>query len=137
MLPMLGCMSADEQAVIGNRVDAAFRVTGLLVRAIAYAGIAALADRYDFGRAILTGVLAGDLLSRLLALTWELRECWIAAVAELAVLGVVFLFVRPWLVWPDDPASRALVGLAGFGVLAGQVGSTVFTRLGPHQDGFT
>ncbi len=129
-------MGTREEAVIGDRVDAALRIIGLLVRALAYAGIAALAERYDFGRAVLTGVLAGDLLSRLVALAWELRECWIAAAAELALLGLVYLFVRPWLVWPDDPAMRAIVGLACFGVLAGQLGATVFTRLEPHENGF-
>lgn len=130
-------MTAAERELTIRRLDAAIGFAGLFARTFAYSAIAALANQYDCGRAILTGIFAGDLLSRLVALGLEWRDSRLAVAAELLLLGLVFLCVRRWLWWPDDQAERAIVGLAGFGVFAGQVGGSLVTRLGPRDDGWT
>jgi len=129
-------MTSTEHGLTVQRVDAAIRFGGLLVRALAYAGIYAIADRYDCGQAILTGVLAGDFLSRLVSIAWEWRDGMLQFAAELALLLLVFLFVRSQMVWPEDLALRAIIGLAAFGVFSAQIGGTVFTRLGSSENGF-
>lgn len=119
-----------------QQVDAAIRFGGLLLRALAYAAVYAIAGRYDCGAAILTGVLAGDLGSRLAALSWQWREEPLQSAAELALLGIVLLCVRSQMTWPDDQALRAIVGLTAFGVFTAQFGGTVLVRLGPARGGF-
>ena len=136
-LPMHGPgMTTTDGGLTVQRVDAAIRFGGLLVRALAYAAIYALADRYDCGRSILTGVLAGDIGSRLVSIAWEWRDGLLQFAAELVLLLLVFLFVRSQMVWPEDLALRAIVGLAAFGVFSMQLGGAVFTRLGPSENGF-
>jgi hypothetical protein len=130
-------MTAAERELTIQRLDATIGFAGLFARALAYSAIAALANQYDCGRAILTGILAGDLSSRLVALALEWSDSRLAVAAELLLLGLVFLCVRSWLWWPDDQAERAIVGLAGFGVFAGQVGGSLLTRLGPGDDGWS
>lgn len=128
-------MEAVDHARLGERIDTAFRAAGLLLHAAIYTAIAALADHCDFGGPMLTGVLAGDLLGRLLALAWDWRENAVLAVAELALLGLVYVCVRRWLVWPEDPAMRAVLGLAGFGTFTARFGSTWWRRA-RSEEGF-
>lgn len=130
-------MAAADQEITIQRIDAAIGFAGLFARVLAYSAVAALANQYDCGRAILTGIFAGDLLSRVVALGLEWRDSRVAVAAELLLLGIVFLCVRTWLWWPEDQAERAIVGLAGFGVFAGQVGGSLLTRLGPSDDGWS
>lgn len=137
MLPMVPSMSAADEIEISNRVDAAIGYTGLVLRALAYAFIAAVANHYDCGRALLTGVLAGDLLSRFFALALDWRDQWIPVASELILLGIVFLFVRSSLEWPADQAMRAILGLAAFGTFSAQAGGSLLTRLGAGENGFS
>lgn len=119
-----------------RRVDAAITFGGMLARALAYAAVYLLAGNYDCGPAILTGVLAGDFGSRLVSIAWEWCDGLLLFTAELALLGLVFLCVRSQMVWPEDLALRAIVGLAAFGVFSVQIGGTVLTRLGASERGF-
>jgi hypothetical protein len=129
---MPAAMPADDAApVIEHAVDLA----ALVLRALAYAGFAAFASRYDCGQAILTGVFAGDAAASVVATAWAARDRR-QALGELAVLGLVFLWVRAGLVWPDDQAQRAILGLAAFGVFVGRAGTTVLSHLGPRENGF-
>lgn len=128
-------MASDEQLGF-ERVDAAIHLGSLLLRAAAYAFVYGVADRYDCGRALLTGVWLGDMIGNLIGLAWRWRETVVQALAELALLLVVFLFVRSQLVWPDELPLRAILGLAAFGVFAAKVGGTVLTHLGPDARGF-
>jgi hypothetical protein len=137
MLPMVSSMAATDEIELCNRVDAVIGYSGLVLRALAYTFIAVIADQYDCGRALLTGVLAGDMLSRLFALALDWRDQWISVVSELILLGIVFLFVRSSLVWPDEQAMRAILGLAAFGTFSAQVGGSLLTRLGPGENGFS
>ena len=129
MLPMVDPMSAND-IEISNRVAAAIGYTGLVLRALAYACLAGIANHYDCGRALLTGVLVGDLLSRLFALALDWRDQWIAVLSELLLLGLVFPWGRSSMVWPDEQAMRAILGLAAFGTFSAQAGGTLLTRLG-------
>ena len=126
----------STQHGLEQRIDAAIGYGALLVRALAYAVLYATVDHYDCGRAMLTGVLAGDVLSRLVSIAWQWRDEPLQFCADLLLLGLVFLFVRAQMVWPDDQALRAIVGLAAFGVGSVQVGGTLLTRLGPSQNDF-
>lgn len=127
-------MAAVDQVQLGERIEATFRTAGLLLQAAIYAAIAVLAEHCDFGGPLLVGVLAGDLLGRLLVLVWEWRQNPPLVAAELALLGLVYWFVRRWLVWPEDPAMRAVLGLAGFGAFVARFGSTLWRRSGQSDD---
>jgi hypothetical protein len=127
---------ATEEERIFERVDAAFHWSGLLVRAGIYAVLIAVADLYDCGHALLTGLLLGDLVGQLTALCWQWRDHLMGALGDLVLIGIIFLFVRPQLVWPEEPALRAILGLAAFGVFAGKVGGSLLTHLGPREREF-
>jgi hypothetical protein len=128
-------MATDEELGL-HHADAAFRYAGLLVRAVVYSLCYAAADAYDCGRALLTGLLAGDIAGNLIALLWQWRGALLQAGAELALLAMVFLFVRSQMVWPDELPLRAILGLAAFGVFASKVGGTLLVQLGPSERGF-
>ncbi|MBM4059859.1 MAG: hypothetical protein FJ265_02025 [Planctomycetes bacterium] len=116
------------------RIDAAFRTVGLLLRAAAYGGFAVLASHYDCGRPILTGLLCGDVASRLVQLGWRWRDEWLPVAGELALLGLVALLVRPLLCWPEDPAMRGIATLAAIGAFVAGAGGSLCTRLGRPGD---
>lgn len=128
-------MATDRELGL-ERVDAAIHFGALLARAAAYAFVYAIADVYDCGRAILTGVWLGDVIGHLVGLAWQWRDAALQVLAELALLGVVFLLVRSQLVWPEELPLRAILGLAAFGVFAARVGGSLFTQLGPSESGF-
>lgn len=118
------------------RLETGLYAAGVVLRGAAYALLATFASRYDCGQALLGGLLVGDLAAAALALAWRNLDAWRLALAEFAVLALVFCWVRTQLVWPDDPAQRAILGLAAFGVFAGRAGSTAWTRLGPSENGW-
>ena len=126
-------MPADD-AVPG--IVHAIDLTALALRAFAYAGVAAFASRYDCGQALLTGLFAGDAAATVVATTWPGARDRREIAAELTLLALVFLWVRPDLVWPDDTALRAILGLAAFGMFVGRAGGTALTHLGPRENGF-
>jgi hypothetical protein len=134
-LPMRTAMATDQELGL-DRVDAAIHFGALLARAAAYAFVFAIADVYDCGRAILTGVWLGDVVGHLVGLCWQWRDGAVQVLAELALLGLVFLLVRSQLVWPEELPLRAILGLAAFGVFTTRVGGTLFTVLGPSERGF-
>lgn len=118
-------------------LDAGLRLCGVLLRAAAYALLASFASHYDCGRVLLLGLLVGDLAASVVTLAWRWVEERRQAVAEFAALLLVLLWVRQDLVWPQDPAERAILGLAAFGVFVGRAGGTALTRLGPSENGFS
>jgi hypothetical protein len=128
-------VTADDTAA-HPWLDGVVDIAAVAVRALAYAGLAAFASNYDCGQALLAGLLAGDLAASLLATAWPGDGDRRQVAFELAVLGAAFLWVRHELVWPDDLAMRAILGLAAFGVFVGRAGSTLLTRLGPSENGF-
>lgn len=128
-------MTTDRELGL-DHVDTAIHFGALLLRAVAYAFVYAIADLYDCGQAILTGVWLGDVVGHLVGLCWQWRDGIAQVLAELALLGLVFLFVRSQLVWPEELPLRAILGLAAFGVFSARVGGTLFTQLGPSERGF-
>ncbi|MCK5942601.1 MAG: hypothetical protein KAI24_11560 [Planctomycetes bacterium] len=118
------------------RIDAAITLTGVLIRAGAYALVGSVASRYACGQAILTGLFLGDVAASLLRVVLPPRELLAQSLAELGLLAVVYLWARADLVWPADTPTRAILGLAALGVFAGRVGGTAMTRFGPSEDGF-
>ena len=120
--------SFDEPAEL-RAVDATFHYGGILLRAFGYLTVWAIAKEYDFGMAFLTGVLAGDLLGQLVRIGLHFREAPLYELGELMMIGLVYLFARPLLAWPDDQAMRAIVGLAAFGALSGHAGGTMLALL--------
>jgi len=124
----------DQQTI--ERVDAAIEFTGLLVRAGAYALVGGVASHYACGQVILTGLFVGDVAATVLGVFLAGRALLLQRVSELLLLGLVFLFVRGDLVWPEQQAMKALAGLAAFGVFAGRAGGGVLTRLGPSENGW-
>ncbi len=125
--------SLDETTRIDEQIDTAFHFGGLLIRCVGYLFVYAIAGRYDCGTAILTGVLLGDLAGQSLKVVWDWRRGLLNRLGDLFVIVIVFLMVRSSTTWPDDPAMRAILGLAAFGLLVGHVGGTALTRLGPSD----
>ena len=121
--------SLDDTAAIGRTVDTAFHYTGLAVRAVGYLAVYALADRYDCGPAILTGVLLGDFLGQAIKVFVNWHNGLLAQIADLFLIGVVFLFVRSSMTWPDEPAMRAILGLSAFGLIVGHTGNLMMSRV--------
>ncbi len=119
-----------------DHADRAIHLGALFARAAVYAFVYAIADVYDCGRAILTGVWLGDVVGHLFGLCWQWRENLVQVLAELTLLGVVYLFVRSQLAWPEELQLRAILGLAAFGVFSARVGGSLFTQLGPSERGF-
>ena len=120
--------------VVPEGIDTAIQVTALLVRAGAYAVVGGLASQYDCGQAMLTGLLVGDLSASAALWLMQGHELWQQSLAELALLAIIYLCVRHQLVWPDDPAQRAIVGLAALGVFAPRAGGALMARFGPGED---
>jgi len=125
--------SYDEPAVL-RATDATFHYGGILLRALGYLGLWVIARDYDFGAAFLAGVLAGDIAGQLLKVVTRWRDEPLAESGELLFLGLVYLCARSVLVWPPDPAMRAIAGLALFGALSAHVGGTALVRLGAEPD---
>ena len=117
-------------------LETGLQLGGLLLRAGAYAVLASFASRFDFGQALLLGLLVGAVAASVLTMAWRLTTERTAVIGEVVVLALVLLWVRSELSWPDDPAQRAILGLAALGVLAGRVGGSALTRFGPSDDGF-
>lgn len=115
-------------------VAGGLHLAGVLARASAYAALAALVARYDCGRAILLGLVVGDLAASALAACWRWIDERTQALVELAVLGAAFLWIRHGVAWPVDLAERAILGLSAFGLFAGRTGGTALVRLGPSDD---
>jgi hypothetical protein len=126
----------SDERTLALRIDTAFYVVGLLVRAVVYSGVYVAAGHYDCGPAMLTGILMGDLGSQLVVLAWDWREHLLILLGEIAILMVIVAAVRAHLAWPDDPALRAIVCLAGFGAFAVNVGAALLVRLGPSEGEF-
>ncbi|MBL9076708.1 MAG: hypothetical protein JNL08_04340 [Planctomycetes bacterium] len=128
-------MATDRELGL-EHVDAALHYGALLGRAAVYAFVYAIADRYDCGRALLTGIWLGDVVGHLVTLAWQWRHELLQVAAELALLGVVWLFVRSQLVWPNELPLRAILGLAAFGVFVSRVGGSMLTQFGAEERGF-
>jgi hypothetical protein len=134
MLPMLHGMTEPRALLSHDAIDAAIDFGALALRAVAYAVLWAAASPFDCGRALLTGAVAGDLAATAVGLLLRRHHGIAPALAEGALLLLVMLWCRHQLAWPDEPALRALVGLAAFGVFAPRVGGSVWTRLGPSEN---
>ena len=122
--------STRDEHVTLARIDAAIEFTSLLVRALAYAGMATLASHYDCGCAILTGLFVGDVAATIVGLFTGPRHRLMQACAELGLLLIVWFLANGDMTWPADPATRAIIGLAAFGVFAGRAGGGLMTRIG-------
>lgn len=124
----------DQQTA--ERIDAAIGVTGLLLRAGAYALVGGVASRYACGQVILTGLFVGDVAASALGAALADRLHVLQRLSELLLLGLIFLWVRGDLVWPEQQAMKALLGLSALGVFAGRAGGGVLTRFGPSENGW-
>lgn len=110
--------SFDHQAV-QRSVDAAFHYGGLVVRAVGYTVLYAFAAHYELAQPVLAGVLCGDAFGQVCLLAKRGRGDLPAVAGDLLALTVVAWCVREQLAWPDDPALRAVFGLAALGALVG------------------
>ncbi len=115
-----------------EQVDAIFHVGSLLARGLLYAFVYAIADRFDCGRAVLAGLLLGDVVGNLASI-WAWRQVWPDLLAQLALQGICWLCLHDRLGWPEEPPLRAILGLTAFGVFASRVGSSLLTQSGPRS----
>ncbi|HEX5052881.1 MAG TPA: hypothetical protein VFZ65_13985 [Planctomycetota bacterium] len=129
-------MAPSDEDLGLHHADAAFELGGLLLRAAVYTFVYSISGLYDCGRPLLTGLLVGDMGSQLVALAWQWRHGFARPLADLAVLGVVYLWVRSQLVWPDELSLRAVLGLAAFGVFTTRFARACLASLGPGESDF-
>ncbi|MCA8964430.1 MAG: hypothetical protein H6838_02160 [Planctomycetes bacterium] len=118
----------DDHA-LQNGIDTAFEYGGLLLRALGYAALYAVASNYDCGRPMLAGVLAGDLVSHVVLVFLRWHDSLLTIASELALTALVVLLVRDQLAWPAELPMRAIFGLAAFGACIGKFPGA-FTTLG-------
>ena len=121
---------------ISRSIDAMLSGAVMLLRAGFYVVFAMLADDFEFARALLAGIVVGDLAASAFAFAW--KECEHAALmfAELALLGIAFLWIRSRVPWPTETPDQALLFLAAFGVFVARAGRNALTRLGPSESDF-
>jgi hypothetical protein len=110
------------------------QLAAVVLRGIAYAVLASFASRYDCGRALLLGLVAGELAASALALAWRWAEERGQALAEVVVLALAFAWARSERVGPVELEQRAILGLCAFGTFAARIGGTALLRLGPSED---
>ncbi|MCA8977146.1 MAG: hypothetical protein KDC98_20655 [Planctomycetes bacterium] len=127
-------MTAVEETRGLQTIDATFHYGAIVLRACGYLAVFAIARNYDCGRAILTGVLAGDMVGQLVKIGMLWRDNPLVQFGELLLLGIIYLLVQDMIAWPQDTAMRAIVGLAGFGMLTGHIGGSMLTQLGPSPN---
>ena len=120
----------DDHA-LQNGIDAAFEYGGLLLRALGYAALYAVASNYDCGKPMLAGVLAGDLVSHTILVFVRGFHSLATIASELALTVLVLLLARDQLALPDELPMRAIFGLAAFGACIGKFPGA-FTTLGRH-----
>jgi hypothetical protein len=132
-MPMVSSTMEDDPHDSQHGADAPFHCAALLVRACLYGGLYAFVDRYDCGGALLTGLLLGDLVGHLVSLAWQWRDGLANALGEFTLFALVFVCVRAQLVWPEEPAMRAILALAAFGVFSARVGGSLLAQLGPGE----
>ena len=98
----------DDHA-LQNGIDTAFEYGGLLLRALGYAALYAVASNYDCGRPMLAGVLAGDLVSHVVLVFLRWHDSLLTIASELALTALVVLLVRDQLAWPAEPTGTVAV----------------------------
>lgn len=113
-----------------RRVDAALHYVSLLTRCVAYLLLGGFADHYACGQAILTGMFFGDVAATIARHAVPPRDGLRDMLADLALLGLVYLWTHSTLAWPPHPANRAIVTLAAIGVFATRTSHGLLTRFG-------
>jgi hypothetical protein len=119
------------------RLDAAVGIVGLVLRAGAYLLLAHALAGHEVGRTVLRGLVLGDLVASVLltmvpTFGGSRTHGRLAHAVGAAVLAGVWGFGES--LPAGDPATTALVGLAGFGAFVGRVGRAALTHLGPSED---
>lgn len=110
-------------------IDAAFEYGGLLLRALGYTLLYAVAANYECGKPMLAGVIAGDLFSHTLLLFARWHHGLATIAGELLMTALVAVLVREQLQLPEELPMRAIFGLAAFGACIGKFPGA-FTHLG-------
>lgn len=123
-------MTAADHALTDRLVDGAFGAVGLGARVLVYGLVGSFANRYGCGPALLTGALVGDFAGSVVRTIWVRNHGLGLVVIEWVVLVIAWLWLQDQLRWSADPADRALLGLAAFGVFAGRVGSAALQSTG-------
>ena len=100
----------------------------------AYLALFVLAARVDCGPALCAGVLLGDATSFVGLTLWHWRGEPVAFGAALALFALLFLVFGHRFDLPQEPAQRAILGLAAFGTVAGRLGRDLLGRLSGHED---
>lgn len=116
-------------------VDRTFHVVGLLVRSAVYLLLFHLADKVDCGPALCGGVLLGDVTSFVALTLWHWRGELVAFLAALALFTLLFLVFGHRFDVPQEPAQRAILGLAAFGTVSGRLGRDLLDRVSGRNDG--
>lgn len=118
-----------------QQVDLTMMIGGFVLRTVVYGAIYAVACRWDFGQAMLTGLLAGDLVGSVATLGWDWRTRGAAAVVELVLVA---LFATWWWRASGEVAPRpefqAVAVLAGFGAFTLRTGAQAMRQLGARDE---
>ncbi|MGE3171657.1 MAG: hypothetical protein AB7O97_03465 [Planctomycetota bacterium] len=115
-----------EQAL--DAVDLTFHFGALILRAVLYLGLAAIASTYDFGPHLLAGVLFGDFSAYAATSLRAFRTAPVAAGAELLLFSTLFALWWWNYAFPQSQEFRALFLLGGFGAMVARAGMALGKR---------
>ncbi len=130
-IPSPGPIGANDVDRAVRLVDRGLHFGSLVVRIGTYLVLGLIAERFEFGRHLLAGVLFGDFGGSALRALRELRWAPVATAADLGLLGLVFAYWWCRYSWPTEPEFRALFYLAAFGALSARLGLLLGER---HDD---
>lgn len=131
------CTPAEEPESVRwlRQLDLAVVGLGVLLRALFYGAVYAVATRWDFGPSMLGGMLAGDMVGSVGTLAWDWRRRGIVSVVELLLVAA---FATWWWTREDGalahPEYQAVLVLAGFGAFTARTSVQATRAFGANDD---
>jgi hypothetical protein len=118
-----------------DRIDRAIDAAIMVARVLGYVLVWWLAARHPIAAVVMGGMFVGDLIGRAVAVAIALvhGEPVGRALGEIGLVLGAWLLLGGRAAWPDDPAERALLGLAAFGMFAATTGRAFWTHLLPRD----
>lgn len=119
-------------------IDAAFNLTGLLIRTAVYSFLGHATSYSDTAVMILAGAFVGDALSSVIHIFWDEAGHKGETVAELVLLLVVFCWLSSSMTWPAIfTASAMQFWLVAGGVTAVRLRRGMLKAVGPNDYGWS
>ncbi|GAB4145089.1 MAG: hypothetical protein Fur0037_12940 [Planctomycetota bacterium] len=116
-----------------RQVDAAFVIGGFAARCLLYGSLYAVAGKWDFGPALLSGIMLGDLAACLASFAAGARERGRSAVELATILGIAIWWWTHGGGVPERPEYQAILALSGIGSFATRFACRTARGIGPDD----